>query len=169
MQQIIICTCFFFLSATGFTQQPYVQFVEKYSVKWAAYANDTFRFSELNLNLFLRNQLVSNNIEAHLTNYDNNTQIKVTIDSVKERISPNKILDEIDSNGNVVSKMLIVPNQLYDDRYFNQFTNNLVDIQQVIYVKHGRLRSHIAWLSPMYFVVTSMGTELGISNAFQTC
>jgi len=168
MRKIILCGLFLFLTATGFTQHAHLPFVEKSSIKWAAYANDTFRFTELNLNLFLRDQLVNNKIEARLTDYDHNTQIKVTVDSVKERISPNKILKVIDNTGNVVNEMVAAQNQLYDDRYFNPFTNNLVDIQQVIFVEDGRLRSHIAWVSPMYFVVTSMGMELGISNAFQT-
>jgi len=149
-------------------QHPYHSFVESSSVKWAAYANDTFRFNSLNLNLYLRNQLLKNKIEARLTADDNFSQIKVTIDSVEQRISSNRFIRRVDDDGIITEEAVIVTNQLYNSTFFNSFTNNLIDVQQVIYVKDGRLLSHVAWVSPMYDVVTTMGTALGISNAFNT-
>jgi hypothetical protein len=158
----------FVVASHSIGQHPYHSFVESSSVKWAAYANDTFRFTSLNLNLYLRNQLLKNKIEARLTADDNISQIKVTIDSVEQRISSNRFIRNVDDAGKITEEAVVVTKQLYNSTFFNSFTNNLVDVQQVIYIKDGRLQSHIAWVSPMYDVVTTMGTPLGISNAFNT-
>lgn len=168
MQRIIFFTLLMASSQFCNAQNPYINFVEKSSVKWAAYAHDTFRFSELNLNLYLREQLTKNKIEARLTDYNNNAEIIVSIDSVRERIVPSKIIRLVDDNGKVTEEELVSNDQLYNSTYFNEFTQDLVNVQQVIYLEDGRLQSHIPWVSPMYNVVTTLGTQLGMSNAFET-
>jgi hypothetical protein len=168
MQRILLFTLLFLTSLHGYSQNIYNSFVEKSTVIWAAYANDTFRFTELNLNLFLRDQLVKNKIEARLEHYENNSFQKVTIDSVKERIRATQIMSVIDSNGNEIDQVIAASNQLYDDTYFNEFTKDLLNVQQVIYLEDGELKSHVSWVSPMYFIVTSYGTKLGMSDAFFT-
>lgn len=168
MQRLLFFTLLMAICQLATAQNPYSKFVEKSSVKWAAYAHDTFRFSKLNLNLYLRDQLTNNKIEAKLTDYNNNTEISVSIDSVKERIAPSKIVRVVNDNGKLHEEELVTNDQLYNSTYFNEFTQNLVNVQQVIYLEDGRLQSHIPWVSPMYNVVTTMGTELGMSNAFET-
>lgn len=168
MHRILFFTLLVAMSKLCLAQNPYTNFIEKSSVKWAAYAHDTFRFSKLNLNLYLRDQLTNNKIEVRLTDYDNNTEIRVSKDSVRERIAPSKIFRIVENNGKLSEEELVTNDQLYNSTYFNEFTQDLVNVQQVIYLEDGRLQSHIPWVSPMYNVVTIMGTQLGMSNAFET-
>ena len=154
----------------GFSQNIFTKFIENKSVQWAAGINDTFHFANPNLSLILRKKFNEGTIKVSSIENDKNISkiIYATKEAVINRIAPNRERKTEDEDGNITRTIIASENPLLSSYYFDAQTNNLVEIQQVLYIQSGRLKSYIPWVSPKYAVYTSWGQKLGVANVFNT-
>ncbi len=166
-------TGFIFLilfTQTAFCQNSYTKFIEKSSVKWAASLTDTCHFTNPNLNLLLREKFNNGSIKAGLFEGGFNEKLKKKLakETIINRIAPNRVTQIADDAGNITGTTIEAENPLLSSKYFDSETNDLVEVQQILYIQSGKLKSHTPWVSPKYAVFTSWGQKLGIANAFST-
>jgi hypothetical protein len=166
-----ILPLFFLLYAqAGFSQNTFTKFIENKKVQFAMLANDTFHFSNPDLSSLLRESFNKGKIKVSLLEDDKATG-KLTYankEAVINRIAPNRESKVVDAEGNVTATVVEAEDPLFSTRYFDEQTRDLVEVQQVLYLESGKLRSYIPYISPKYAVFTSWGQKLGISNAFST-
>jgi hypothetical protein len=93
------------------------------------------------------------------------------------KTSKDSILLRLDQNGTGLSSPEIKDKLndshshsgiLYAPWLFNSRSTDLVELTQVLYIQKGSLQSQVLWVSPLYFVTTPAGTELGVAQAFTT-
>lgn len=135
-------------------------------MQWAADINDTFHFANPNLSLVLRNRFNAGAIKVSSIEDDKNiSKINyITKDAVINKIAPNKER-KIEEEARTITAS---EDPLFSPYYFDEQTNDLLEIQQIIYIQSGRLKSYIPWVAPKYAVYTSWGQKLGMANAFNT-
>ncbi len=170
MIKIIASLIISLLWQTSFSQNMFTKFIENKSVQWAVNMNDTFHFANPNLSLILRNKFNAAQIKVSSIEDDKNIS-KINYaskDAVISRIAPDNKITRIDAQGNVSEIMAYADNPLFSSYYFDAQTNDLVEIQQILYLQSGRLKSYIPWVSPKYSVYTSWGEKLGVANVFNT-
>ena len=155
---------------TAFCQNSYTKFIEKSSVKWAASLSDTCHFTNPNLSLLLREKFNNGSIKAGLFEGGFNEKLKKKLakETIINRIAPNRVTQIADDAGNITGTTIEAENPLLSSKYFDSETNDLVEVQQILYIQSGKLKSHTPWVSPKYAVFTSWGQKLGIANAFST-
>ena len=163
---LIICL----LWQTGFSQNIFTKFIENKSVQWAAGINDTLHFANPNLSLILRKKFNEGTIKVSSIEDDKNiSKINyATKEVVINKIAPNRERKTEDEDGNITATITASEDPLFSSYYFDTQTNDLVEIQQVLYIQSGRLKSYIPWVSPKYAVYTSWGQKLGVANVFNT-
>lgn len=91
-----------------------------------------------------------------------------TTDEIRDRIAPNKAIKVIDSAGTETATVIDATDPLLDSRYFDEQTNDMLEVPQIVYVESGRVKSYVPFFSAKYAVFTSWGQKLGVSNAFNT-
>lgn len=128
-------------------QQPETAFLKRSSVTWGAFISDTLRFSNPNVSLSIRQQFSQG-------------KIHVTPAGIDQHVHPNELLSQQRLQEMFPGFML------FDTALFNSQTNDLLFVEQFIYVDNGKLRSHVSWISPVFNVITPVGTHLGTSYAF---
>ena len=153
-----------------FSQSVFTKFIENKSVQWAADISDTFHFVHPNLSLSLRNRVNAGEINVSISEEDKFTgEINyATKDDIINRIAPNREKKIADDDGNLTGTVIESENPLFSVNYFDTQTNDLVEIEQILYLQSGRLKSYTPWFSPKYAVYTSWGQKLGVANAFTT-
>ena len=163
---IIICL----LWQTGFSQNIFTKFIENKSVHWATGMIDTFHLTNPNLSLILRKRFNAGAIKVNIIEDNKNiSKINYTSkDAVINKIAPNRERKVEEENGNTTRTIIASEDPLFSSYYFDEQTNDLIEIQQILYIQSGHLKSYIPWVSPKYAVYTSWGQKLGVANAFNT-
>ncbi|MDB5200716.1 MAG: hypothetical protein JWQ27_125 [Ferruginibacter sp.] len=153
---------------SAFSQQAWTKFTQQPSVTWAAFTGAARHFTNPNLSLLLRQQFDKGKIRARFSGEKWDGGKYVTRTEVINRIEPEHTAEIYDSAGNRVATVRYADNPLFAESYFTAGTNDLVQIEEVLYVQAGKLKSHIASVAPMFSVRTMSGTDLGNSAAFST-
>lgn len=153
-----------------FGQQDYTGFIKCQNISWAASVNDTLRFPDLNLNLQFRQELIDKKIKASLAdeNFQLTKRTGVNADAIRSRIAPDRVIQKVDEEGNSTGSVMEAEDPLFSEKYFDSLTANLLEAQEIIFIRKGKLMTYIPWLSPKYMVYTSWGERLGMANAFNT-
>ena len=128
------------------TPTPFDKFVTDDDIEWAAYISDTVRFSAVNFNEYLRKRFEKDEIKS--------------TPAVEPRSAGAQNV-QFKSRAEVLAA-------LPPDVHFDSLAKDLVDVVQILYVDEGRLKTHNAWVSPKYSVITPEGTRLGFANYFST-
>lgn len=151
-------------------QEDYTTFIQCRKISWAANTSDTLRFSSQNLNLLFRQNLIDNKIKVSLS--DENFQLKkrnnADADAIRNRIAPNRILQTANEQGKITGSVKESLDPLFSEKYFDSLTANLLETQEIIFIKNGKPLTYIPFVSAKYNVYTSWGEKLGIANAFNT-
>jgi hypothetical protein len=168
--KIIPLVLLFLIAQMSYGQNQFTHFIKKSSIQYAAYATDTFHFNNPNLSLLLREKFSQGKIKAGLVqdapDFDITTPLPT--ETILNRIAPNRVNQIIDEAGNVTATTIEAEHPFFSSKYFDAQTNDLVEVQQILYIQSGKLKSYIPWVSPKYVVSTSWGQKLGIANAFST-
>lgn len=143
------------------------KFVKKTNIEWAAYANDSFYFTNPALNSLLIQRFADKEIKASLPVYsrsnDANQVQYLSKDAIdKLVITPAHNREPLyDSNGDVQFAAYI-PNNSKASIY------NITEVTQILYVKKGKLKSYIPWVTPTLPQFLSSGKYIGESFYFNT-
>ncbi len=160
------------ISSTSFAQinlQPtqFDKFVKKTNIEWAAYANDSFYFTNPALNSLLIKRFADKKIKASLPVYsrtnDANQVQYLSKDAIdKLVITPAHQREPVtDSNGDVQFAAYI-PNNPKASVY------NITEVTQILFIKKGKLKSYIPWVTPTLPQFLSTGKYIGESFYFNT-
>ncbi len=148
------------------TKTVFNSFVEKPSIQWSAYVNDTATIPQLNTLIIQRFESgkikgihpVENAViaENDLQNYGYDELMQLFGDEV--------IIPVYDSTGNKTSdKSMTAIN------FTNAFSNAVTEFYQIIYFEKGKLHSYITRISPERDVITPGGTLLGSVESISFC
>ncbi len=145
------------------------KFVISSSIHWASYVFDTVSIKNNLLNSLLLSRFQKNEIRGSLYQWrppKDKTSIiyesKNDIDSIM--FTPRRCMPILDSNGNEP------PDVVYEKRKDPDIASiTMTEIKQLLYIENGKLKSYVAWVSPMVPVITSMGVNLGNGGYFSTC
>jgi hypothetical protein len=123
------------------------RFVHKPKITWAAYASDTFSFT--GFNEFLLRRLELKQIKASLPVDSRSAeadQIKyVSFDSI------NRVFFDEDA-----------------EKKIDSTTFKITEVTQILYIKDGKLKSYIPWVTPAVPTYISTGTYIGERFYFNT-
>ena len=148
-------------------ETPFDQFIKQPGIEWAAYINDTVRFTKFNLNAHLVDRLFRHSIKASFPVGSGSPQAaRVTYlktSESKKLLFNFEDVQSFDSEGNLSLKNKTA--NLKSDT--SGIT--LSDVTEILFVENGQLGSYIPWIAPMVPVVTSTGTYLGDGDWFSTC
>jgi hypothetical protein len=163
------CLCLM-ISLSSFAQEDYTQFIECRKIKWASEAVDTIRFTEINLSLQLRQDLLHGKIKTALAdeNFKLDNKRYADAELVRQRIAPNRVMQTVDEDGNVTGSMMDADDPLFDEKYFDTLTNDLIEATRIFYIEKGKLLTYTPWLSVKHNAYTSWRENLGITNTFHT-
>jgi len=144
-------------------------FINRPSVEWAAYASDTVRCPNLNLNALLRERFKKGDI--HVTfgldremNDENILDYK-TPEDIKWEMYPHPDL-MFDSAGNQIpiNWDAIKPTERFDSTAYN-----LIFAEQIFFIENGLLKSYIPYTSPAVSIYSNGDLYLGIAKHFSSC
>jgi hypothetical protein len=157
-------------SQRSFSQSSFTKFVENSSIEWAADASDTFRFNHPNLSLLLRERLNKGTIKGSIGEFDADFEKRkiATKENILDRIAPNRIVNIMDADGNITRTVIEAESPLLSSQYFDEITQNLIEVKQVLYIQSGRLQSYTPWVTTKFSVYTSNGNFIGVANGFST-
>ncbi len=145
------------------------QFVTQSKIKWAAYASDSFYFDKA-LNDYLVCRLQNNEIKASLPvairSADANTINYLLKDSIDKLVlsEGNKLNPVYDSNGNVIRYSYFQKKPVSD----NPSIHNITEVNQVLFIENGELKSYVPWVTPTLPLFMSSGKYLGETYYFNT-
>lgn len=171
MKPFILLFFSFVLCVVCSGQNKYTRFIEKSNVLWAQDVTDTFRFTNPNLSLLLRQQLAKEKIKVAVVEPGSSRIPDIRFVKkmdVIQTIAPNREVQVVDAEGNNAGIVREAEDPLLSSRYFDWETHAKLEVAQVFYVQCGRLKSYVPWVSPKYTITTSWGERLGIANAFST-
>lgn len=145
-------------------------FITAPSVEWAAYVNDSIRFTQPNLSSILVKRMEKGairttypiwggTIHANKTRYTNLEQHQRMFYFACE-------LPVYDSLGNLPADY---GQQKEPLSKIDSLSKNLLHIAQVLYVEHGVLKSHIPWVSPAFSLYAAKDICIGTPQYFSTC
>lgn len=168
MRQTLLLLSLLF-SVEGFCQDRFTKFVQQKQIVFATQITDTIHFSDPNVSLLLRQHLSAGKIRSIIPSEEKIQVLKYAgPDEVRMRIAPNQVVKLVDGEGNETGTVVDPTDPLLHSRYFDEQTQDLLEVPQILYVECGRLKSHIPYVSTKYAVIPSWGQKLGISNAFHT-
>lgn len=145
-------------------------FINRPSVEWASYANDTIRFKIPHFNKLLITRLANREIKAALPVYSGTSDVNnitfLKIDSIEGRILyPLPGLPLFDSN-----EINLSANIKTEAFKIDTSGPGLTDVTQILFIEKGLLKSYIPWVSPKVVIIaTSNGVPLGKGDYFLTC
>ncbi len=155
------------ISFAQFKPQPtqFDKFVKHSKIEWAAYASDTFNFTNAGLNNLLLNRLVKKQIKASFpvdsrSEEANKIQYAV-IDSIDKVFFPEEEMFMSDTLGNIARYVTI-------RKQIDSTTFTVTEVTQILYVENGTLKSYIPWVTPTLPVFTSTGNYIGERFYFNT-
>ena len=154
-----ICACGA-INATA--QTPLPDFIKDKKIVWAAYASDSFRFTQ-NLSALLRRDFANGKIEAYTPSdkqHEPSTQ-KLPLSIVRQRIDP-----ATNENQDYAGSTNADP--LFSSVYFDNLANDLVQVEQIIYVEGAKVKSFVPWVTPLFSVITPNLNNLGLAELFST-
>ena len=141
-------------------------FINKPSIEWAVYANDTIRFEKSELNKILANRYAKNEIKASLSVISGSAQANSISYLQKDKLDrkiqgPGIRVPVYDSIGNMIRTDII---------YYTIDADSFktTGVTQILYIENGALKSYIPWVAPKMPVITSTGIFLGYSDYFCT-
>lgn len=140
-------------------QTAYTKFIESKHINWAARHTGPIQFSEINFSLLLRKRFSINEIRG--VNPD-----KLEIENKLEYIIPAEVQTRI--NPGFGDTLNFHNDPLFSPVYFNADINRQVEVQQVLYVEKGVIKSTVNMVSPQFTVTTPAGTLLGTGKVFTT-
>lgn len=151
-------------------QNDYTNFIACKKITWAADATDTLRFSDFNLSLYLREKLVAKKIKVSLPvdEFQLKHSVNADVGQIRQKVAPNRVAQMIDGEGNNTGEVMEADDPLFSEKYFDSLTNDILEANEILYIRNGRLLTYTPWLSVKYNVYTSWGEKLGIANAFNT-
>lgn len=169
MRKILLLLCLL-STLCGFGQNIFTSFVENKKISFAIITNDTFHFRNPNLSLLLRDALSKGKVKGSIIEDEKNfsTLTYANKEAIINRVAPNRESKVMDADGNITATVVEAEDPLFSSRYFDEQTNDLLEIQEVLYIESGILKSYVPYVSPKYAVFTSWGQKLGISNSFST-
>ncbi len=169
MKNFALLICIF--SNQFFTQAQQVStqfdtFINKPSIEWAVYANDTISFEKSELNKILAARYAKNEIKASLAVASGTARANSIIYLHKDKLDRNiqgagTMIPVYDSTGNLIRT---------DISYYtiNADSFKTTGITQILYIENGALKSYIPWVAPKMPVTTSSGIFLGYRDYFCT-
>ena len=175
VKQLIPFILFILCCCKVFSQSFVTKFVEDKKIQWAGYLIDSAHFSDPNLSLLLRKRFERGEIKAFRPLYPGLQEAGLNRNSIgfssKEKFFEHEedlVLPFYDEDGNMVERPARKTFDLFDAKKFDQWTNDLIEFEQVLYVESGRLKNFISSMSPKFSVITPQGTYLGMGNLFST-
>lgn len=169
----IIFALVFLITGTGLQAQnkpvptQFDRFIQRPGIEWAAYASDTFNFTNAGFNLLLLNRLNKKQVKASLPVESRSSEagnIRYTgIDSIEHAFyGDDNTFVLVDSTGEPIEKVRSVPQ--YDNSNFTT-----TEITQVLYIEKGKLKSYIPFVTPMLPVHLLSGQYIGQRFFFTSC
>lgn len=165
---------FFLLQSSNILAQNYYpiqktqlnKFVEEKAIEWAIYKNDTLITKNPDLKMKLISKVLANKIKAFgYVDYGSNNEDKVSYLSQEQCASVIYGIElaqpPFDSLGNITELVKQYKRDVSDPK-------GEVRYYQILYIKKGKLFSHINWISPIVNITTSQGIDLGKGEIFST-
>lgn len=144
-------------------------FINRPSVEWAAYANDSIRFTNPNLSEILVKRMEKGEIKsASPFSYGSpslDTIVCTNRSDNEKMFDPGLPGDIYDSLGNIVNPGLPVKIASKID----SITYNLTWVTQVLYIENGSLKSYIPFVSTAFSFRTQGGQLIDIARYFNSC
>ena len=167
MKNILVVFIILF-TASSDAQIPETKFLKKESIKWAAFISDTFRFTNSNLSLQIREDFDKGKIKIFHPSFDSHGFInkEMTKKDFEESVRGVPI-SVIDSVGNEIgSVQAVFSNPLFDSSKFDEEINALAFVEQFIYIDKCRVKTNVSWVSPVMKIIMTSGDYLGNSYVF---
>jgi hypothetical protein len=137
-------------------------FINNRSIEWAMYVNDTIRFNNPNLSVLLIDLMKAGKIKTATFNEDDRKEANdIHYTSVTENEKALRPIPIIDSTGMTIGNKNL--------NNIDSSTYNLSAIEQILYIKDGKLISYIPWASPEISVYTTSNVYIGNIPYFTTC
>jgi hypothetical protein len=133
------------------------KFITDSKIKWAAYVNDKMSFDKYNLagELYKRFQ---------------NGEIKITSPISRDSLMAGSKIIYLNKN-DLELRSFAPGNYQKQARPTNRVDSNSskINIEEILYVKNGKLYSYIPWVSPLISIYTSRDYFIGTSEYFSSC
>jgi len=171
---LLLIICSYYCKAQDYYHETiptqFDKFVRKASIEWAAYANDSMRFTQPNLSAILVNRMEKGQIKTSAsvgsgTPQANNIRY-TTKEENKGRFYPLCALPMYDSMGNAIGEQ-----NKFDEppSRIDSLSRTLIYITQILFVEGGYLKSYIPWVSPAFSICTSGHYFIMFGDYFSTC